>query len=584
VAISAVQRKGKGGLAVTSLAIGAGDGWATPTSGNLIVVTANSDATVSTPTGYTAGPSVVDGNGAYIFWKISDGTESTVTVTPGAAANTAMTVCEYTGNDPSPLDTSNTSTISGSSGTTTTSVSITTALAGELVIAAAATHSGTGSVAPTSPSWTNSFVQAVTGDTGNASPTCTTFVAELTSGAAGSYSTSASWTGACSDRQELVIAFKAASTTDGYCYPVLPPHLLDEVLEAKRAVSAGVGGPKTYYVATAGSDSNNGLTPGTAWQTIAKVNSTTLSPGDTVLFNGGDNFTGQVAPATSGTATAPIVYNSYGTGNATITNTTADAFAFVSHGGFEVRNLTIVGGTTSFSNGSAGVDCYSPSTGRYDYVVVDGCDISGFEFGVIVGGDTNTDGFTNVTVNNVNAHGNKDTGIAFWGGTYDGTHFSNSNITVTNCTTSGNLGDSVKTTPNGIGIVLGMCSTGLVDQCVAHGNGGSNGTGNGPIGIWTYDSTAVTIQRSLSYSNRTSSTTDGGGFDLDNNVTNSTIQYCFAYDNDGAGILGFNAGSGRATPSGTTSPGATAETTRPRTARWCSAARLPPAISTATPA
>lgn len=342
---------------------------------------------------------------------------------------------------------------------------------------------------------------------------------------------------------EIVPAASAAVADPGYQYPALPPHLLYELVAAKQSVSAPVSGPKTYYVSAVGSDSNDGLSSSTPWQTISKVNGTTLAPGDAVLFRGGDTFSGQVAPTTSGTATAPIVYNSYGTGNATISNTTADAFAFVSHGGFEVRNLTIVGGTTSFSNGSAGVDCYSPTAGRFDYIVVDSCDISGFEFGVIVGGDTNVDGFTNVTVNNVNAHGNKDTGIAFWGGTYDGTHFSNQNITVTNCTASGNLGDSAKGTPNGIGIVLGMCSTGLVDQCVAHGNGGSNGTGSGPIGIWTYDSTSVTIQRSLSYSNRTSSTTDGGGFDLDNNVTSSTIQYCMAYDNDGAGLLGFNGGS-----------------------------------------
>jgi hypothetical protein len=35
VAFAAVQRKGKGATSVSSLSIGAGDGWATPTSGNL---------------------------------------------------------------------------------------------------------------------------------------------------------------------------------------------------------------------------------------------------------------------------------------------------------------------------------------------------------------------------------------------------------------------------------------------------------------------------------------------------------------------------------------------------------------------
>lgn len=209
MAFSAVQRKGKAGLAVSSLSIGSGDGWATPTSGNLIVVSANSDATVSTPTGYTAGPSVVDGNGAYLFWKVSDGTESTVTVTPGSAANTAMTACEYSGNAASPLDVSNSSTISGSAGTTTTSVSVTTTAANALVIAVALIHSGLSGTAATSPSWTNSFVNQVTATNGNTTITTDTFYAELIQGNAGAVSTSASWTNSANDRQELVIAFKA---------------------------------------------------------------------------------------------------------------------------------------------------------------------------------------------------------------------------------------------------------------------------------------------------------------------------------------------------------------------------------------
>lgn len=53
MAIANVQRKGKGANAA-SISIGAGDGWATPTSGNLLVVTANSDATVSITGTWTA--------------------------------------------------------------------------------------------------------------------------------------------------------------------------------------------------------------------------------------------------------------------------------------------------------------------------------------------------------------------------------------------------------------------------------------------------------------------------------------------------------------------------------------------------
>jgi hypothetical protein len=222
VSFSGVQRKGKGATSVASLSIGSGDGWATPTSGNLLVLTANSDATVSTPSGWTAGPSVVDGNGAYIFHKISAGTESTVTITPGAAANTVMTACEYSGNTASPFDVSNTSTIAGSAGTSTTAVSVTTTATGDLIIAAALLHSAVGSN-PASPAWTNSFVNQLSQNSGPTTPTVDTFYAELIAGAAGAYSTSCSWTNSENDRQELVIAFTAAAVTV-LRYPIPRPY------------------------------------------------------------------------------------------------------------------------------------------------------------------------------------------------------------------------------------------------------------------------------------------------------------------------------------------------------------------------
>lgn len=210
MAFANVQRKGKGANAA-SISIGAGDGWATPSTGNLLVVSANSDALVSITGTWTAGPSVIDGNGTYIWYRISDGTESTITCTPSVSDTICITAAEYSGNTASPFDVSNSSTIASSNGTTTTSVSVTTTAAGDLIIAAACLHSG-GTPQPTSPTWTNSFVNQLTAASGGTtSADVVTFYAELVVGAGGSYSTSASWTNGCGDRQELVIAFKAAA-------------------------------------------------------------------------------------------------------------------------------------------------------------------------------------------------------------------------------------------------------------------------------------------------------------------------------------------------------------------------------------
>lgn len=222
MAFAAVQRKSKGTVA-TSVAIGSGDGWATPTSGNLLVASANSDSTV-TMSGWTSGPSVVDGNGAYVFYKTSAGTESTVTATPSGSADIVLTVCEYSGNTATPFDVSNSSTIASSSGTVTTSTSVTTTADADLIIAVAALHSLPGAV-PSAPSWANSFANVLSdysGATSASTRQCFTFLAELLpAGTAGAYSTSASWTGPALDRQQLIIAFIASAAA-----PALPPILV----------------------------------------------------------------------------------------------------------------------------------------------------------------------------------------------------------------------------------------------------------------------------------------------------------------------------------------------------------------------
>jgi parallel beta-helix repeat protein len=88
-----------------------------------------------------------------------------------------------------------------------------------------------------------------------------------------------------------------------YCYCYNPA----------RAQSAPV--PQTYYVDSVnGSDANNGTSVSTAWQTVAKVNATALNPGDSVLFEDGDVFSGSIVVLQSGASGTPITFGSYGSG------------------------------------------------------------------------------------------------------------------------------------------------------------------------------------------------------------------------------------------------------------------------------
>jgi len=70
----------------------------------------------------------------------------------------------------------------------------------------------------------------------------------------------------------------------------------------------------TYYVSNAGNDSNNGRSVNSPWQSLGKVNSASLTAGDSVLFKSGDFWYGEMIPK-SGRSKARITYGAYGKGN-----------------------------------------------------------------------------------------------------------------------------------------------------------------------------------------------------------------------------------------------------------------------------
>lgn len=73
-----------------------------------------------------------------------------------------------------------------------------------------------------------------------------------------------------------------------------------------------------YYIdATSGSDSNDGLTTGTAWKTLGKVHDTSVSPGfspgDQILLKRGETWVEELELHSSGTSSAQILLSDYGT-------------------------------------------------------------------------------------------------------------------------------------------------------------------------------------------------------------------------------------------------------------------------------
>jgi hypothetical protein len=315
--------------------------------------------------------------------------------------------------------------------------------------------------------------------------------------------------------------------------------------------------PPIYYVSNSGSNSNNGLTPSTPWQTLSKVNGFIFSAGSTISFNGGQTFAGSLIVPSSGSTAGVITFTSYGTGNATISPSAgSNGILATNQSYFTVENLNIIGTgqTIDLIDGVVIQNTQSGNT-KLNGVTLNNLNVSLFAHsGVVVKGTNGTSGFNGLTVSNVVAHdncgattgGGGSAGIYVWGAGYGSgiSAPSHTNITITNCTVYNNTGAAGDTNWTGSGIVLAECGNSIIEYCVAHDNGAFSNTSSGPVGIWTFDSTGIIIQFNEVYK-QGSATVDGGGYDLDGGVTNSVIQYNYSHGNKGTGYLlyAYNDGS-----------------------------------------
>jgi hypothetical protein len=307
----------------------------------------------------------------------------------------------------------------------------------------------------------------------------------------------------------------------------------------------------TYHVSPSGNDAADGLGPATAWRTLAKVNSTSFQAGDQILLEGGATFTDQgiyLGPDDAGSAANPIVVGSYGAGRARVKPSSDSHHPVLVYNtaGIVVENL-ILEGVGRDASTRTGVLLYTdlPGGARLAGVTVRHCEITGLRTGVELGAwpaDSSFGGFDQVLLEHLLVHTIRRDGINTYG-LYPGssTRQSHRDLVIRDCEVRDVTGDPAKTDGHsGSGIIVSGVKGALVDRCHAHHNGGSGGntSGGGPVGIWTWGSDSVTIQRSLVHDQRTKAgVKDGGGFDIDGGATNALVQYCYSYDNEGPGFL-----------------------------------------------
>jgi hypothetical protein len=279
---------------------------------------------------------------------------------------------------------------------------------------------------------------------------------------------------------------------------------------------------RDYYVqpSDAAGDTKSGQA---SLRTLSALKQRTLGPGDRILLTGGEVFEGTLVlgAGAQGSAEAPIVVTSAGSGRAVIAAGVGNAILLDGAGHVSISNLVVNGSGRLNGNTGSGILIRNSRD-----ITVENVEASGF-----LKSGIQMDGVARVHLTRIHSHDNGFAGISSSGAM-------SQDIYVGHSLAENNPGDpTIRDNHSGNGIVIGRVRNATIEHCEARNNGWDMPwTGNGPVGIWTYQADNVTIQHNISHHNR-STAKDGGGFDLDGGVTNSVVQYNYSHNNFGSGYL-----------------------------------------------
>ena len=301
-----------------------------------------------------------------------------------------------------------------------------------------------------------------------------------------------------------------------------------------------------YYVSLLGDDSNIGTSKASPWRSIERVNAAQLLPGDSIRFHANQTFVGNLCLTGEGVPLEdkPLTFGSYGSGRARIDAGCGTGFLSTNMGGVYLVGLNFVGAGASKNAGSGILFVNTLLEGvKLAGIRIHCVDVSGFKDSGICftaePADQSWSGFRDVRVTHTMSHDNGDAGISCigaWNPEREG--YAHADFYISKCSAYRNVGIPGKESHSGNGIVLAQVEGALIEHCRAYENGGLNDyEGGGPVGIWAWDADRVIFQFNESHHNRTGSSKDGGGFDLDGGVRNSIVQYNYSHDNDGPGYL-----------------------------------------------
>lgn len=341
---------------------------------------------------------------------------------------------------------------------------------------------------------------------------------------------------------------------------------------------AGNGWGATYYVnQTGGSDANNGLSTGSAWRTIAKVNASSYVPGDFILFKKGETWREKLGFSSNGNINNSITLGVYGTGSEPIISGSDLVTGWLDYGSnrwsatlissprqvfFDGTRGTSVGSaalvnssnkwywgsnvlyvysvtnpTTAYTNPGieAAIRDYTIVLGNKQYITIDGLHLTKTWESAVYAFATGTNSIVGIKIINSTLDYN------YWDGftLETGTGRTTDNVVMRNCVASYNgrngfLGVNLNTGPNRI----------TIDNNTFAYNGQINDTYS--VGVYNnvagHTSTKVTFSNNNVYGNRKGSV-EGTGIQFDDRVDDNIAEYNYVHDNEGGGIHAGNAGN-----------------------------------------
>lgn len=283
--------------------------------------------------------------------------------------------------------------------------------------------------------------------------------------------------------------------------------------------------PDAIYV-----DANRGddRYPGTRLRpvkTLTEVNLRLSANPLNIYFSAGQAFEGTLyLNDIHGTSSDPIRISSRGRKRAIINGEDSAAIIIEDCSNIMISAIKLKGSGRKDGNTTNGLSLVRTTDTRVIYTRAEGFQKSGVDL----------HDCRNILLKNVTAINNGFSGINVMGSNRE----SSRNITIKDCSAENNAGDPTRLdNHSGNGILVGVSDSVTIERCTATNNGWDMPReGNGPVGIWAWESSHVSIQYCVSYGNKTSENgKDGGGFDLDGGVRKSIIQYCISFDNEGAG-------------------------------------------------